>query len=236
MFTVLECVAVQHDHAIVLLAAVICLLGMHAFFHLLLRAEESPAGRKPYWVLVAAFAAGLSVWATHFVAMLAYKGSVPIGFDFQFTGAVGGSGRSGVLAGAQGALAGELQSRYRRNAGYPFGCRHAFRRHGGHGCGRHDQLSLGPRFWWLCCCLGIFSAGLFPVPSFRRMETHRHSGRMFDLGNLRFAFHRHVGHDPVAGSVRCWPGSRQSRQSDHDCCRFGRDFPGPRSHCHRRSR
>lgn len=85
MFTVLECVAVQHDHAIVLLAAVICLLGMHAFFHLLLRAEESPAGRKPYWVLVAAFAAGLGVWATHFVAMLAYKGSVPIGFDFQFT-------------------------------------------------------------------------------------------------------------------------------------------------------
>lgn len=85
MFTVLECVAVQHDRAIVLLAASICLLGMLAFFHLLLRAEESPSGRKPYWVLVAAFAAGLSVWATHFVAMLAYKGTVPIGFDFQFT-------------------------------------------------------------------------------------------------------------------------------------------------------
>ncbi|MGG2474527.1 MHYT domain-containing protein, partial [Rhizobium sp. BR5] len=77
MFTVLECVAIQHDHAVVLLAASICLLGMFAFFHLLLRAEESPAGRKPYWVLVAAFAAGLSVWATHFVAMLAYEGTVP---------------------------------------------------------------------------------------------------------------------------------------------------------------
>jgi NO-binding membrane sensor protein with MHYT domain len=85
MFTVLECVAVQHDREIVLLAALICLLGMLAFFHLLLRAEESPSGRKPYWVLVAAFAAGLSVWATHFVAMLAYKGTVPIGFDFYFT-------------------------------------------------------------------------------------------------------------------------------------------------------
>jgi len=85
MFTVLECVAIQHDHAVVLLAAVICLLGMFAFFHLLLRADESPAGRKPYWVLVAAFAAGLSVWATHFVAMLAYKGAVPIGYDFFFT-------------------------------------------------------------------------------------------------------------------------------------------------------
>lgn len=85
MFTVLECVAVQHDREIVLLAALICLLGMLAFFHLLLRAEESPSSRKPYWVLVAAFAAGLSVWATHFVAMLAYKGTVPIGFDFYFT-------------------------------------------------------------------------------------------------------------------------------------------------------
>lgn len=58
MFTVLECVAVQHDRAVVLLAALICLLGMLAFFHLLLRAEESPAGRKPYWVLTAAFAGG----------------------------------------------------------------------------------------------------------------------------------------------------------------------------------
>ena len=48
MFTVLECVAVQHDREIVLLAALICLLGMLAFFHLLLRAEESPSGRKPY--------------------------------------------------------------------------------------------------------------------------------------------------------------------------------------------
>lgn len=85
MFTVLECVAVQHERAIVLLAALICLVGMLALYHLLLRAEESPAGREPYWVLVAAFAGGLSVWATHFVAMLAYRGAVPIGFDFPFT-------------------------------------------------------------------------------------------------------------------------------------------------------
>lgn len=85
MFTVLECVVIQHDHKIVLLAALICLFGMLAFFHLLLRAEESPAGRKHYWVFVAAFVGGLSVWATHFVAMLAYKGSVPIGFDLHFT-------------------------------------------------------------------------------------------------------------------------------------------------------
>jgi diguanylate cyclase (GGDEF)-like protein/PAS domain S-box-containing protein len=58
---------------------------MLSFYHLLLRADESPLKRRPTWVLVAAFASGLSVWATHFIAMLAYQGSVPIGFDFPFT-------------------------------------------------------------------------------------------------------------------------------------------------------
>ncbi|KQO77583.1 EAL domain-containing protein [Rhizobium sp. Leaf262] len=85
MFAVLECVALQHDRRIVFLAAVIALLGMLSFYHLLLRADESPLKRRPYWVLVAAFASGLSVWATHFIAMLAYQGSFPIGFDFPFT-------------------------------------------------------------------------------------------------------------------------------------------------------
>ena len=68
-----------------MLAGVIALLGILSFYHLLLRAEESPVRRRPYWVLVAALASGLSVWATHFIAMLAYQGSVPIGFDFPFT-------------------------------------------------------------------------------------------------------------------------------------------------------
>ncbi|WP_320194589.1 bifunctional diguanylate cyclase/phosphodiesterase [Agrobacterium rosae] len=85
MFAVLECVALQHDRRIVVLAGVIALLGMLSFYHLLLRAEESPVRRRPYWILVAALASGLSVWATHFIAMLAYQGSVPIGFDFPFT-------------------------------------------------------------------------------------------------------------------------------------------------------
>lgn len=85
MFAVLECVAVQHDHKVVALAALIALIGMLSFFQILLRADESPTRRRPYWVLAAAFASGLSVWATHFIAMLAYQGSVPIGFDFFFT-------------------------------------------------------------------------------------------------------------------------------------------------------
>ena len=85
MFTVLECVTQQHQSSIVLVAAAIALTGMFAFFHLMLRAEESAAERRRNWALIAAFAGGLSVWATHFVAMLAYEGTVTIGFDWLFT-------------------------------------------------------------------------------------------------------------------------------------------------------
>lgn len=68
-----------------MLAGVIILLGMLSCFNLMLRAEDSPPKRRPYWLAIGAFASGLSVWGTHFIAMLAYQGSVPIGFDFPFT-------------------------------------------------------------------------------------------------------------------------------------------------------
>lgn len=77
MFTILECVTVQHDETIVALSAGIALLGMLSFFHLLLRAEESAAGRRRSWIAIAALTAGSSIWATHFVAMLAYRGCFP---------------------------------------------------------------------------------------------------------------------------------------------------------------
>ncbi|CZT36813.1 bifunctional diguanylate cyclase/phosphodiesterase [Rhizobium sp. 9140] len=85
MFTVLECVTDRHDRSITVISGLIALLGMLAFHHLLLRAEESTASRRRNWRLVAAFSAGLSVWATHFVAMLAYEGTVALRFDLMFT-------------------------------------------------------------------------------------------------------------------------------------------------------
>lgn len=85
MFTVIECVVIQHHPVIVGASAAILLVGMLAFFQLLQRAEESTSRRRRYWIATAAFASGLSIWATHFVAMLAYQGSVPIGFDVGFT-------------------------------------------------------------------------------------------------------------------------------------------------------
>ncbi|PZU89270.1 MAG: bifunctional diguanylate cyclase/phosphodiesterase [Shinella sp.] len=85
MFTVLECVTVQHDRLTVVLAASIALAGMLAFFLLLVRADECNEERRRSWIAIAAFAGGLSVWATHFVAMLAYRGGMPIEFQLWWT-------------------------------------------------------------------------------------------------------------------------------------------------------
>lgn len=85
MFTVLECVTTQHDRLVVMLATGVSLAGMCAFFLLLDRAYECDARRQRMWMVVASIVAGLTIWATHFIAMLAYRGTVPIGFSIPMT-------------------------------------------------------------------------------------------------------------------------------------------------------
>ena len=79
MFQVLECIWTQHDHLITGLAAVIWIIGSLAFFLALERAQECQQQRRAVWLAIGAMAGGLGVWATHFVAMLAYQGGLPIG-------------------------------------------------------------------------------------------------------------------------------------------------------------
>jgi diguanylate cyclase (GGDEF)-like protein/PAS domain S-box-containing protein len=85
MLKVLECVAIQHDRALVALAAGICVVGMLAFFLIHRRAVECNEKRRRIWLVVAAITGGLSVWATHFVAMLAYEGTIAIEFELYRT-------------------------------------------------------------------------------------------------------------------------------------------------------
>lgn len=80
MFSVLECVTYQHNYLLVGLAAGVCLIGCFTFFLLLNRAQECSASRQRYWRLMAAISGGIGIWATHFLAMLAYQGSLPMSF------------------------------------------------------------------------------------------------------------------------------------------------------------
>jgi diguanylate cyclase (GGDEF)-like protein len=85
LFTVINCLTDQHDIRLVAIAFTIALLGMMCYFQLLVRAEECTASRKSVWIFISSVSGGLSVWATHFVAMLAYNGAQPIGFDLWVT-------------------------------------------------------------------------------------------------------------------------------------------------------
>ncbi len=85
MFNVLECATDQHDIRLVVLAALICLLGNIGVFVLLNRSTLCVEARRRQWLMIAAVAEGVGVWATHFVAMLAYRGPMPIEFGVGLT-------------------------------------------------------------------------------------------------------------------------------------------------------
>ncbi|MBY3224048.1 bifunctional diguanylate cyclase/phosphodiesterase [Rhizobium laguerreae] len=85
MFAVITCIRDYHDWRLVLVAAAVCLIGAMAAMLLLSRAQECDAGRRKLWIGAAAFAFGTGVWATHFIAMLAYDGGMPIGYQLGLT-------------------------------------------------------------------------------------------------------------------------------------------------------
>ncbi|MBN9335990.1 MHYT domain-containing protein, partial [Devosia sp.] len=85
MLKLLDCIVLEHDTVTFLLAAIICLSSMQVMFLLLRRVDECAETRKPLWLIAAAGVGGLGIWATHFVAMLAYQGSVTVNFDWLVT-------------------------------------------------------------------------------------------------------------------------------------------------------
>lgn len=85
MFSVITCIRDNHDWRLVLAAAAVCLVGAMAAMLLLSRVQECDAGRRKLWIGASAFAFGTGVWATHFIAMLAYDGGMPIGYQLGLT-------------------------------------------------------------------------------------------------------------------------------------------------------
>ena len=79
--TLYTCIAEQHDLRLVVLAAVLCLFACFATVNLFARAQESRHDRQLLWLSAAAAVFGSGVWATHFVAELAYRPGLPIGYD-----------------------------------------------------------------------------------------------------------------------------------------------------------
>jgi diguanylate cyclase (GGDEF)-like protein/PAS domain S-box-containing protein len=81
VFQVYNCITQDHDLRLVVLAGVICFFCAFTAFSVLGRAAEAVARARFWWIAAAAIATGSGIWATHFVAMLAYRIGMPMGFE-----------------------------------------------------------------------------------------------------------------------------------------------------------
>src|SRR5271155_3339663 len=72
MFQVYTCLTVDHDWRLVVLAGAICFLASAVAISLFHRAQATIGRGQLVWLSLDAAAAGCGIWATHFIAMLAY--------------------------------------------------------------------------------------------------------------------------------------------------------------------
>ncbi|HEX6374769.1 MAG TPA: EAL domain-containing protein [Allosphingosinicella sp.] len=84
MLRVYACITGEHDFRLVLVAGTICLLAAFTAFSIFEQARRAEH-RRWAWTALAGFVAGTGIWATHFIAMLAYRPNLPIGYDLQLT-------------------------------------------------------------------------------------------------------------------------------------------------------
>jgi len=81
MYRVITCLATEHNPWLVGLAAIVCIGTALTSFRLYSIALACGDFRKLGWAALTGVCAGAGIWATHFVAMLAYKGGFPTSYD-----------------------------------------------------------------------------------------------------------------------------------------------------------
>ena len=86
MFRVLSCLGGEHDLRLVVLAGGVCLLASIVAINLFRRATATTARARLVWLALAGAATGCGIWATHFIAMLAYAPGVDVAYDITLTG------------------------------------------------------------------------------------------------------------------------------------------------------
>jgi NO-binding membrane sensor protein with MHYT domain len=85
MYRILTCLTVEHDWRLVMLAGAVCFLASGVAISLFHRAQVARGRARLVWLSLDAAAAGFGIWATHFIAMLAYDPGVGVGYDVTLT-------------------------------------------------------------------------------------------------------------------------------------------------------
>ena len=85
MFRVLTCLTAEHDWRLVLLAGLVCFVASVVAVNIFHRAIASQARTRLIWIAIAGAAIGYGIWATHFIAMLAYEPGVSTAYGVILT-------------------------------------------------------------------------------------------------------------------------------------------------------
>jgi diguanylate cyclase (GGDEF)-like protein len=85
MYQVLNCLVTEHDLRLVVLGGIICWLSSAVAISLFHRARASHGRTRAIWVGLDAAVGGCGIWATHFVAMLAYDPGSGAGYNIPVT-------------------------------------------------------------------------------------------------------------------------------------------------------
>jgi diguanylate cyclase (GGDEF)-like protein len=81
MHTILTCIKHDHDGRLLALAALVCILGVYASFAVSSHAGRSQGRARSWWKAVTVVASSCTAWATHFIALLAFKPHTAAAFD-----------------------------------------------------------------------------------------------------------------------------------------------------------
>lgn len=85
MVRVISCLVTQHDWRLLLLAGAACLVTSFAAINLFRQARSTKGRTRYLWLIVTGICAGYGIWATHFIAMLAYSPGPLPGYDLSIT-------------------------------------------------------------------------------------------------------------------------------------------------------
>jgi NO-binding membrane sensor protein with MHYT domain len=85
MIRAYTCLTVDHDWHLVVLAAAVCFLASAVAVSLFHRAQATIGWTRLVWLSLDAVAAGCGIWATHFIAMLAYDPGIGAGYNLVLT-------------------------------------------------------------------------------------------------------------------------------------------------------
>ena len=82
---VIGCLIWQHDQRLIVLAALLCFFACGAAVSMIARARAAIGRMQLFWLVAGGAVAGCGIWGTHFIAMLAFKSGLPVGYDPSLT-------------------------------------------------------------------------------------------------------------------------------------------------------